>query len=221
VAVAKSIPILLKNSESFSIRLYIKMTATEALTPTRPPPLNRPRVNSRDIPRTYSGLYGEGDDLLPFELTRNPNTEWLTNKNGWVVLATYLSVIFMCHLIILTFCEFQIAWTVSHTIHFLVSMLYIHWIKGSPNFYEQGEMNGMTTWEQLESTKDTSNAKRALFLVPTVLCYLACHFADYDLDVVLWNVGVWCVCILYKLPCMNGVRVLGINRTTGIDDFYR
>eukprot|EP00545_Synedropsis_sp_CCMP1620_P013075 CAMPEP_0119016008 /NCGR_PEP_ID=MMETSP1176-20130426/11766_1 /TAXON_ID=265551 /ORGANISM="Synedropsis recta cf, Strain CCMP1620" /LENGTH=166 /DNA_ID=CAMNT_0006969333 /DNA_START=487 /DNA_END=984 /DNA_ORIENTATION=- len=159
---------------------------TESLTPTRPPPAARPRINSRDIPRTYSGLYGEGNDLLPFELQRNPNTEWLTNASGWLLLSTYMSVIFMCHLIILTFFEWNLAWTVTHSIHFIITMLYIHWIKGSPNFYEQGEMNGMTLWEQLESTKDTSHAKRVLMLVPTVLCYLACHFADYQQDVVVW-----------------------------------
>lgn len=193
---------------------------TEALTPTRPPPPQRARVNSRDIPRTYSGLYGEGNDLLPFELTRNPNTEWLTNASGWLLLCTYMSVIFMCHLIILTFFEWNLAWTVTHSIHFVITMMYIHWIKGSPNFYEQGEMNGMTLWEQLESTKDTSHAKRVLMLVPTVLCYSACHFADYQDDLVFWNVAIWCVCILFKMPCMNGVRFLGINRTTGIDDNY-
>lgn len=193
--------------------------ATEALTPTRPPPPARPRVNSRDIPRTYSGLYGEGNDLLPFELTRNPNTEWITNAAGWQLLAIYISIIFMCHLVFLGVFDMALCWTVTHSAHFIITMLYIHWIKGSPNFYEQGEMNGMTLWEQLESTKDTANAKRGLFIVPTVLCYLACHFSSYDPDLVLWNVGIWIVCILFKMPFMNGVRVLGINRTTGIDDY--
>jgi hypothetical protein len=64
-------------------------------------------------------------------------------------------------------------------------MLYTHWTKGSSNFNEQGEMNGMITWGQLEPPKDTSNTERALFLVPTVLCYLAYPFAEYDLDLVL------------------------------------
>ena len=188
-------------------------------TPTRPPPPARPRVNSRDIPRTYSGLYGDGNDLLPFELTRNPNTEWLTNSNAWVILAIYLTVIFMCHVVILTLCQSQTyAWTISHSIHFVVTMVYMHWIKGSPNFYEQGEMNAMTTWEQLESTKNASNAKLVMLLVPTVLCYFACWFGQFQAYLVTWNVGIWIVCILYKMPFMNGVRLLGINRTTGIDD---
>ena len=50
----------------------------------------RARINSRDIPRSYSGLYGQGgDDLLPFELARNWHTDWLEN-GGLLLLGTYL-----------------------------------------------------------------------------------------------------------------------------------
>uniref|UniRef100_A0A6U1R7F7 ORM1-like protein 3 n=1 Tax=Cyclophora tenuis TaxID=216820 RepID=A0A6U1R7F7_CYCTE len=186
-------------------------------SPTRPPPPRRPRMNSKDIPRTYSGLYGYGNDLLPFELARNSNTEWVANA-GWQLLLTYISVIFMFLLVLLAFFPWNLVWTAVHTIHFFAGMVYMHWIKGSPNFYEQGEMNAMTFWEQLQSTQGTANAQRALLVVPTLLCYAACHFANYDFEISVWNIVLWAVAVLCKLPFMNGVRVLGINRTTGIDD---
>jgi hypothetical protein len=167
-------------------------------------------------------MYGDGNDLLPFELSRNPNTEWLANA-GFGLLSIYLSVIFMFHLIFLSFLDTpQKTWTVTHTVHALVTMVYLHWIKGSPNF-EQGEMNAMTLWEQLDATHGAvSNAKRALIGVPTVLCYVSCHVCQWQASwQVAWNLIVWSVVMLAKMPFMNGVRVLGINRTTGIDDDRR
>lgn len=177
-------------------------------------------MNSKDIPRTYSGLYGDGNDLLPFELARNRNTEWIANA-GWQLVLTYVAGIFMVFILLLPLLSWEVVWTAVHTIHFLVTMVYMHWIKGSPNFYEQGEMNAMTFWEQLQSTQGTANAQRVLLVVPTLLCYASCHFANYDPQLSLWNILLWIVSIFSKLPFMNGVRILGINRTTGIDDEIR
>lgn len=185
---------------------------------------NRPRINSHpsDIPRTYSGLYGTGGssgDLLPFELTRNRNTDWIDTATP-ILLLTYLLVIFVFEAAILAFIPFSVSWTVSNCTHGFITMMYLHWIKGSPNFYEQGEMNGMTTWEQIISDPhvNRTNQKTALFVVPTVLCHLACHFCDYDKLLSLINVGVWLTCVIAKLDRMNGVRLFGINKTVGVDD---
>lgn len=186
-------------------------------SPVRPQP--RPRMNSKDIPRTYSGLYGDGSDLLPFELSRNRNTDWMAG--GWWLLFTYLSIIFVGQLVFMAFLPNNVSWTVAHFTHFLITLLYLHWIKGSPNFYEQGEMNAMTLWEQLESTPSyngNGGVKRALLIVPTLLCYAACHFAEYNYKLCILNAIIWAASMLAKMPFMNGVRILGINRTTGIDD---
>jgi hypothetical protein len=193
---------------------------------------NRPRLASKDIARTYSGLYGTGGDagdLLPFELSRNRNTDWV-DSGGWSLLSMYVGVIVATHLLIVLmgsvalFPDHVSAWsaTFTHGLHALVTLTYLHWIKGSPNFYEQGEMNGMTLWEQLDSKsqgegKHNSN-KTALFVVPTLLTYAACHACNYAPLLSLLNISIWLVCIVAKLPFMNGVRLLGINRTTGIDD---
>jgi hypothetical protein len=177
-------------------------------------------MDSKDIPRTYSGMFAEGNDLLPFELARNRNTDWVSTA-GWQLLGTYICVLFMVHLIVLGLVNFSQSWTVTATLHALVTMVYLHWIKGSPNFYEQGEMNAMTFWEQLDSTEGTSNARTVLLIIPTLLCYAACHFVNYNIQWSVLNVCVWLICILGKLPFMNGVRIMGINRTTGIDDYDR
>jgi hypothetical protein len=182
----------------------------------------RPRINSRDIPRSYSGLYGQaGDDLLPFELARNWHTDWLEN-GGFLLLAVYVGVIVVFQVLVsavLDYAELPWSWTITNAVHCLLSLIYLHWLKGSL-FDEQGEMAAMTLWEQLEGRSNTVVVKRTLTIVPTLLCYAACHFSNYSGRVCLLNIVLWSIHVVAKLPTMNGVRIFGINRTTGIDDDY-
>jgi len=204
-----------------------------------PSPPARARLNSADIPRTYSGLYGTGgelthqtpsSDLLPFELSRNLNTDWLKASSSiHSLLFAYITVIVLGELtVLLAFpvlfpISFASSWTYTNVLHGTATLIFLHWIKGSPNWYEQGELNAMTLWEQLSSSPDSSlrSSKQVLFIVPTALCYAACHFGRYEKGLTLVNVLVWLVCIVAKLDGMNGVRVWGINTTTGIDDDLR
>ena len=246
----------------------------------------RSRLNSKEIPRTYSGLYGAGagassddgdnnDDidtmllspprvkssavsnLLPFELAHNRNTDWIA-AGGPALLLTYISTIAIFLLTFLAFVtEPKMAWTMINVAHGLVSTVYLHWIKGNPADYmdgSQGEMNAMTTWEQIVSKpaihvysnqsssishnnndstpirggirESMTNAikklrsRDVLCVVPTLLAHASCHVANYEFNYVLINVGTWSVVMLPKLPFMNGVRILGINKTVGIDDDF-
>jgi hypothetical protein len=61
-------------------------------------------------------------------------------------------------------------------------------------------------------------SRDVLCVVPTLLAHASCHVAGYQSEYVLINVGVWAMVMLPKMPFMNGVRILGINRTAGIDD---
>ena len=275
----------------FSSREYIDIndeltTGVRNSSSTSPP--RRSRLNSKEIPRTYSGLYGVGappipeignddfnssggDDvsspprvkssvhhtnhthhhhthqnqsnLLPFELTRNRNTDWIA-AGGPALLVTYISIILIFLLTFLAYIpEPKLAWAMTNVAHALVSMVYLHWIKGNPADYmdgTQGEMNGMTTWEQIVSKPQTIllnprqrkrslrsrvtlaikklRSRDVLCVVPTLLAHASCHIAKYRFEYVVINVGVWFIVMLPKMPMMNGVRLLGINRTAGIDD---
>mmetsp|Transcript_12392 Transcript_12392/g.17689 ORF Transcript_12392/g.17689 Transcript_12392/m.17689 type:complete len:220 (+) Transcript_12392:156-815(+) len=207
-----------------------------------PPRSNRRRLDSKEIPRTYSGLYGEGgsithetanSDLLPFELSRNRNTEFLKGSPS-SLLAAYVVLVVMIALLFVFLLPFEKSWTFTNILHGLITMVYLHWIKGSPDFYGQGELNAMTWWEQISSAPPSdedgsrrgggggiANAQTVLFIVPTILCHLACHFCAYDKTLSAVNVFVWAICVIAKLELMNGVRLLGINSTTGIDDDMR
>ncbi len=226
-----------------------------------PPPRNRARLNSREIPRTYSGLYGIGgghelthqtqtpaSDLLPFELARNFNTEWLlsyphrdyhhNNTNHlrnnimsssllWIYIFFILFVEFTLVVLPLPFVQNHVEFTLTITniIHGVITLIFLHWLKGSPNFYDYGELNAMTLWEQLSCSPESNTlavqTKQVLYIIPTVLCYFSCRFVNFEIWISLLNLGVWVVCIVAKMEGMHGVRLFGLNRTIGIDDDVR
>ncbi len=72
-------------------------------------------------------------------------------------------------------------------------------------------------YEQIDAGVPWTTTKKFLILVPTILCYAACHAADYKKFHILVNVGIFFICLVAKLPQMHGVRILGINSTPGID----
>jgi hypothetical protein len=175
-------------------------------------------MNSRDIPRSYSGLYGFSDgDLLPFELNRHRDTFGTETNTAWF-LGVYLTLVLTVQLLSLTvMSDMRSTWTVTNAIHFMITLVYVHWLKGSL-YDEQGEMNALAVWEQLEATQGTKPVRQVLLIVPTVLTWAACWAAQYDTRTSLLNIVLWLVAIAAKLPFMNGVRIFGINRTAGIDD---
>mmetsp|Transcript_4670 Transcript_4670/g.8935 ORF Transcript_4670/g.8935 Transcript_4670/m.8935 type:complete len:240 (-) Transcript_4670:85-804(-) len=114
------------------------------------------------------------------------------------------------------------AWTITAALHGAVTWTLMHWIKGNADFYGQGECNAMTWYEQVLHSENAVQRSyysyRFLVLVPSVLCLLACSASSYNLSTTLFNVCILAVLVLSKQGFMSGVRLLGINRTAGIDD---
>jgi len=184
---------------------------------TSPPA--RQRLHSREIPRCYSGLYGDGsEDLRPLELARNRGP-WLHHIG--VVLVSYVVAVALCQAFFAATwedSEYLTSWTRTNGLHFATTLSYLHWSKGSI-YDEQGEMNAMTVWEQLEANQGTEFVMRFLKIVPTFVCYCACHFADFKLTICLINIALWTFSMAAKTSFMNDKRLFGINSTVGIDDF--
>mmetsp|Transcript_3411 Transcript_3411/g.7076 ORF Transcript_3411/g.7076 Transcript_3411/m.7076 type:complete len:344 (-) Transcript_3411:317-1348(-) len=103
---------------------------------------------------TKNNNYKAGSNLLPFELSRNRNTDWIA-EGGPSLLLFYLLLILVVLLTFLAFVpEPKLAWTLTNLAHAISTMVYLHWIKGNPADYmdgTQGEMNAMTCWEQIVS----------------------------------------------------------------------
>jgi hypothetical protein len=109
-------------------------------------------------------------------------------------------------------------WTVINVLHTIVTFTFFHWIKGSPQDVTQGDYNGFTLYEQIDAGVAYTNTKKFLMLIPALLCWIACHLGDYKPFINVINMGMFVLCIIPKVPEMHRVRILGLNKTTGIDD---
>jgi ORMDL family len=191
--------------------------------------------------RSYAGEYqsGASPDLLPLEVLRSQQFLSLRKVSLVVFVLAYITIIlalFGLATILVTAtstsirdsaswpAEFKMvcrsSWTITNAIHTVCTVWCVHWLKGSYLLLdEQGELNGMTIWEQLEATSESGwYMRRSLFLVPTMLCYTACWMHNFDKAVCMANLAFWTIAMVPKLPMMNGVRLFGINRTAGIDE---
>ena len=180
----------------------------------RSPP--RSRIDSRDIPRTYSGLYGDNDDLKPLEIHR----QGIFSESVPFFLISYLTLIGAIQLFTSVLFIEQHSWTITHAFHLAVTLVHVHWLKGSITD-PQGELNADTLWEQLVARgENAEGARKVLLIVPTVLCYAACHNAEYEYQWCGLNLVLWLIAMFAKTPMMVGIRLFDVNRTAGIDDDY-
>ena len=79
--------------------------------------------------------------------------------------------------------ESKLSWTITNISHTILTFFGMHWVKGSPNHFGQGEFNGMTWFEQLRNNNEgvyNDLVRNGLRCVPTCITYLAVHFGEYD-----------------------------------------
>jgi hypothetical protein len=189
----------------------------------------RRRLHSRDMPTSPTGA----NHVLKRSSSFPTSIAWMSfpmtsnNTLGWSLV--YLSVLGVLQLLSVALVGPLLSTTVTNVLHTFVSILSLHWIKGQP-FDETGHCAGYTLWEQLlllEDDVDVNHDNNAtvrqvrcwLWLIPTLLTYAACAQCHYEPVWCAVNVTSWVIALVAKLPVMKGVRIFGINRTVGIDDY--
>ncbi|VDM35108.1 unnamed protein product, partial [Hydatigera taeniaeformis] len=164
----------------------------------------------------YTYHPNEGDTLMQVGTatsTANPTSEYLNSTGTWI---TYLLLIAGCHLILLCIPFLSVAsvWTLTCTLHNVLTYLVLHWEKGSP--YEtlnQGEERILTQWEQFDDGEQYSPTKKFLLVVPIVIFILASFYTQYDpIHFVINASTLILLSILPKLPQFYRVRVFGVNQ---------
>lgn len=173
-----------------------------------------PKIRSISDDRTYTEKYAElktDEDLY-----MNKNVDWINSKGTKL---GYLFIVAVVFLFLNATQLFQLheSWTVTNLAHMIVSFFMLHWVKGCPDDFTQGEYNGLTLYEQIDAGVSWTNMKKFFILVPTVLTLVACHYAGYEKVFVIVNISAFIICLIPKLPMMYRVRVFGINSTPGID----
>jgi hypothetical protein len=185
----------------------------------------RARLNSREYTHSYDGNYGAGnDDMVGVDIARESGS-WWQHQQGFL-LVSYVIVVLVVGLIVTMALaplsndsiNVKLSGTVTNFLHFIVTLIYFHWLKGGTH-EDQGELDHLTLWEQLEATPGTGTLRFVLRLTPTLLCYIACIEAGWGQAKGLCsvNVGIWSLTMLGKMPFMNGVRIFGINKHPVID----
>lgn len=167
------------------------------------------------IGRTYSDQYVSGTSEVDYFQNRNAN--WL---DGTGTKFCYMMFLFLTwgFLHLSRWFTPEDCWTVTNVIHTVATFTFFHWIKGSPDPIGAGEYGALTLWEQLDAGVPYTLTKKFLMVIPAYLCWMSCHLANYKTMVNVVNVGMFALCVIPKIPEMHRVRILGVNRTTGIED---
>lgn len=142
----------------------------------------------------------------------NPTHSVYNSKGIWV---TYILIIFLAHLLILSvpFFSVAIAWTLTNVLHDVIMFIMLHVTKGTPwETPDQGDARTETQWEQIDYGKQFTATKKFLTTVPIVLFFLASFYSRYDKVHFLINASVLALNIIPKLPQLHGVRIFGINK---------
>ncbi|CDF39646.1 unnamed protein product [Chondrus crispus] len=142
--------------------------------------------------------------------------EWLNAPAAW---AFYLGIVATVRFLIGLYPglrDFQ-AWTFVNVTHAVITFYIFHWVKGNPfPTYWAASMpsnDRRTWWEQLDHRWQNTPSRKFCTAVVCVLYLFAVqttppafhtyHFINFVAFVVLF---------IAKLPAMDSVRILGINR---------
>jgi hypothetical protein len=194
----------------------------DAAAARQPPTLDARRRNTRQrkmpVPRNYSDNYLSGMDPDP---KRNVAVECFqidTTRFATTYIVLILIVYGAIHGSGYTSEQSLSATNVAHA---LVTFVFFHWAKGSPDTHAQGDYDDLTVWEQLDGGASWSATKKVFLIVPTLVLLAYLNAADFSRQALTIHVPIYALlCILPKLPGMHRVRILGINRTVGFDESF-
>eukprot|EP00744_Colponema_vietnamica_P008933 GILI01012724.1.p1 GENE.GILI01012724.1~~GILI01012724.1.p1 ORF type:complete len:164 (-),score=32.74 GILI01012724.1:43-534(-) len=142
----------------------------------------------------------------------NNFTSWAQRK-GFRYM--YVFFVFLIYLVARIFVSDNgTSWSATLVIHNLITFVFFHWIKGTPeaSMLMEDKVVTQTFWEQLEDGYLGTPTRRFLAFVPIVLftiALMASHPATLTTLVV--NTGTTLAVLLPKTEFLFGVRIFGIN----------
>lgn len=167
------------------------------------------------MPSTYEQSFVVPDDIPH---SGNKNVDWMKSSTTlifYITLIAFTSAV----LYVLGVTDMSVNMSVVNTLHAFLSFYFLHWIKGTPDNYSQGEWNGLTTWEQIDGGVSWTLIRKCLITIPTLLLLATCYASDFVPFYLTVNCSLYTILVLIpKSPAMHRVRFFGINATPGIDD---
>jgi len=185
---------------------------------TLSPKPQKQRCNSGDYRKDYNMKFSTNDDQTPLLLGQQSGAWWEAQK--WTLFMCYVLgvvVLGVLSMMAVSLADSKLGGTVTNILHFCITLWFLHWTKGGYH-EDQGELNDMTLWEQIDATENCANLRLAFRVVPLILCYLACLEVGWNAG---WK-GAWHACVFNCVVCffsilgktsfMNGRRLFGINK---------
>mmetsp|Transcript_20114 Transcript_20114/g.56551 ORF Transcript_20114/g.56551 Transcript_20114/m.56551 type:complete len:171 (+) Transcript_20114:87-599(+) len=149
-----------------------------------------------------------------FEMV-NRNTGYLEDWRMWPL---YVGLVLGGYSVLSFFFTTAVSWILVHNAHNIITFVLFHWVKGVPfsDIYKvQGKYDKLTLWEQLDNGVQYSSTRK-FFTAELIILYLfVLHLSienGYGVLVFIVNTATFLPCMIGKLPFMNRVRILGINK---------
>ena len=143
----------------------------------------------------------------------NNNVNWMSSGSFWVAyvlaICAFRGTLFA--LLPKPYASPELEWTLTNVAHAVVSVVGLHWNRGSPIWADQGEHANHTVWEQIDNGAPWTPTHKFLLIVPVVLFLVSLHFTHYEAGPLVVNLVTLAVLVVPKLPEMHEFRLFGIN----------
>lgn len=142
--------------------------------------------------------------------------EWLNAPAAWGVYILIVGTVRLLLGLAPGVTEYM-AWTILNLLHAVITFFIFHWVKGNPfPTYWALSLPGndkRTWWEQLDARWQHTPSRKFCMVVVITLYVCAVRATPPTLPAIhIANFAAFAVVFIAKLPAMDSVRILGINR---------
>eukprot|EP01135_Chromosphaera_perkinsii_P004555 Nk52_evm25s288 gene=Nk52_evmTU25s288 len=104
------------------------------------------------------------------------------------------------------------AWTLTIVLHNTITMIVLHFVKGTPFDEAQGRYQFQTAWEQIDGGEQYTSTKKFFTIVPILLFYIGIHYSEQNPVYFAINLITLLLVLIAKLPQMHQVRLFGLMK---------
>eukprot|EP00163_Fabomonas_tropica_P007428 TRINITY_DN1713_c2_g2_i1.p1 TRINITY_DN1713_c2_g2~~TRINITY_DN1713_c2_g2_i1.p1 ORF type:complete len:159 (-),score=16.48 TRINITY_DN1713_c2_g2_i1:181-657(-) len=143
----------------------------------------------------------------------NANISWMRGRTGVAFIIFFVIITLGVRFIAGAALAFNpdTAWTLTFAVQTVTTFHMFHWIKGTPNHWDQGKWNQYTWWEQMYASSEFDNRRKVLTIIPIVLFLICLHYTYYNVSLTFVNLVSLGFSIIPKMPSLHKQRLFGIN----------
>lgn len=174
--------------------------------------LRRPPLGKSTLPSPTSCEMQAGHGSQPTDV----GVEWLNAPAAWGVYVGMVCSVRVLLGLAPFMQDFQ-AWTIVNILHAIITFVIFHWIKGNPfpTYWALSppSNDNRTWWEQLDARWQHTPSRK--FCTAVVILLYVCAVRSTPPSLPMYHVAnfaAFAVVFIAKLPAMDSVRILGINR---------